>query len=116
MKNYVQPGNSIAVPAPTGGVTSGGGVLAGNLFGVAATTAAEGELVEIHPVGVFSLPKRATANFSAAGTLVSWDATEKRCDEPGSGLYPIGIATVVAGATTPTVNVRLDGTSTAAAL
>lgn len=39
MKNFIQRGDMITVTAPTGGVTSGQGVLVGNLFGVAAKTA-----------------------------------------------------------------------------
>jgi predicted RecA/RadA family phage recombinase len=36
MKNFLQTGNSVTVPAPTGGVASGVGVLIGALFGVTA--------------------------------------------------------------------------------
>jgi predicted RecA/RadA family phage recombinase len=43
MKNSIQRGDMITITAPTGGVTSGQGVLVGNLFGVAATTTAEEE-------------------------------------------------------------------------
>ena len=38
MKNYIQPGNIITVTAPTGGVTSGTGLLVGNLFGIPRRT------------------------------------------------------------------------------
>lgn len=33
MKNFIQRGDVITVTAPTGGVSSGQGVLVGNLFG-----------------------------------------------------------------------------------
>ncbi|ODA67103.1 hypothetical protein A7A08_01849 [Methyloligella halotolerans] len=56
MKNFVQPGNTITVPAPTA-VASGDGVLVGSLFGVANYDAAPGEAVEIDAIGVFDLPK-----------------------------------------------------------
>ena len=36
MKNFIQRGDVITVTAPTGGVTSGQGVLVGNLFGIAS--------------------------------------------------------------------------------
>jgi len=34
-KNYIQPGQTITIAAPTGGVLSGDGVLIGTLFGIA---------------------------------------------------------------------------------
>jgi predicted RecA/RadA family phage recombinase len=114
MKNFIQNGDVITVAAPTGGITSGDGVIVGSLFGVAAFSAAEGEPVEIATVGVYELPKNSTAML-AQGALVAWDATEKRIDLPGSGLYPIGVVTVPAGNGFNTVRVRLDGVATAAA-
>ena len=114
MKNFIQRGDMITVTAPTGGVTSGRGVLIGNLFGVAATTTAEGENVEIATVGVYELPKLASAVI-AAGGRVAWDDTAKQVVLPGTGMVPIGIATVAAGNGVATVRVRLDGMATEAA-
>jgi predicted RecA/RadA family phage recombinase len=113
MKNFIQDGATIQVTAPTGGVSSGDGVLVNNLFGVAATDADEGAAVNIATVGVFSLPKT-TASFSSGGA-VSWNVSVNKAEAPGSGHYPIGVATAAAGTGATTVNVRLDGTSTAAA-
>lgn len=104
----------ITVTAPAGGVTSGQGLLVGSLFGVAATTVAEGESVEIATVGVYELPKLASAVI-AAGARVSWDDTAKQIVLPGTGMAPIGIATLAAGNGIATVRVRLDGVATAAA-
>lgn len=50
MKNFIQTGAMITVPAPTGGVASGQGMIVGGLFGIAATTAPEGSAVEIGPL------------------------------------------------------------------
>jgi predicted RecA/RadA family phage recombinase len=83
VKNFIQRGDMITLTAPTGGVTSGQGVLVGNLFGIAATTAAEGESIEIAPVGVYELPKRASAVI-AAGDRVAWDNTAKQGCRLGS--------------------------------
>lgn len=47
MKNFVQPGEVLTVPAPAGGVASGAGVKLGVLFGVAQGAAAEGAPVAI---------------------------------------------------------------------
>jgi predicted RecA/RadA family phage recombinase len=57
MKNYIQPGNSLTVPAPAGGVTSGQPVVIGSLRGFAAATAAEGVDVPVVRVGLFEAAK-----------------------------------------------------------
>jgi predicted RecA/RadA family phage recombinase len=114
MKTFIQNGDVITVPAPTGGITSGDGVLVGNLFGVATRTAAEGEPAEVATTGVYTLPKAASAVL-ALGARVSWDNAAKVVMTPGNGRYPIGIATEDAGNGATTVAVRLDGIGTAAA-
>lgn len=95
-------------------MTSGQGVLVGNLFGVVAKTAAEGESVEIATIGVYELPKLASAVI-AAGDPVAWDNTAKEVNEPDTGRYPIGIAIEAAGNGVAKVRVRLDGVATTAA-
>lgn len=114
MKSFIQNGDVITVPAPTGGITSGDGMLVGNLFGVAATTAVEGEPAEVATTGVYSLPKAASAVL-ALGARVSWDNTAKAVTTPGTGRYPIGIAVEDAGNGATMIAVRLDGIGTAAA-
>jgi predicted RecA/RadA family phage recombinase len=114
MKNFVQPGRTITATAPAGGVSSGDGFLFGALFGVAATDAAAGAPVEAATEGVFTLPKLSTAVI-AAGAAVAWDAANGRVDVPGTGRFPIGIATEARGNGTATVPVRLDGVATSAA-
>ncbi|MCA0275864.1 MAG: DUF2190 family protein [Proteobacteria bacterium] len=74
MKNYVQPGNSLTVPAPAGGAISGKPVVIGSLRGFAASTAAEGGDVAIGRVGVYSYTKAAGTAW-AAGDKVYYDAT-----------------------------------------
>ncbi len=49
------------------------------------------------------------------GDKVSWDDTAKQVVLPGTGMVPIGIATIAAGNGVGTVRVRLDGIATAAA-
>ncbi|QCO05451.1 DUF2190 family protein [Azospirillum argentinense] len=114
MKNFVQPGHTITVAAPSGGVSSGDGVIVGALFGVAATAAAAGAALEISTEGVFTLPKGTSTTF-ASGGVVSFDVATRLCVTPGSGKYPIGAAIEAAGNGATTVNVRLNGTTTAAA-
>lgn len=113
MKNYIQPGNIVTVTAPTGGVSSGDGVIIGNLFGIAAKTAAQGESVEIAATGVYDLPKLSSAVITV-GARVSWDTTGKQVVLPDEDMYPIGTALTAAGNGITTVRVRLDGISTVA--
>lgn len=91
MKNYVQDGKVITVAAPSGGVTSGQGVLIGSLFGVAQMAAAEGADVAIVTRGVFTLPKT-SAQAWTVGALIYWDATPGECTTVDTGNTVIGVA------------------------
>ncbi len=73
MKNYLQPGNTLTVPAPTGGVSSGNPVAIGSLRGFAASAAAEGEDVAIARTGVFEATK-ATGTAWAVGDKLFYDS------------------------------------------
>lgn len=114
MKNFIQNGIMISVTAPAGGVTSGQGVIAGNIFGIAAKTAAEGESVEIATTGVYDLPKAPSAVI-AFGARVSWDDTGKQIVLPDTSMYPVGTAVLAAGNGVTILRVRLDGVGTEAA-
>ncbi len=114
MQNYVQNGHVITVATPTGGIASGDGLIVGNIFGIAAYSAAEGDPMELLTIGVFKLPK-ATAAVLTVGARVAWDNTGKNINVPGTGRFPVGIATEAAGNGTTSVAVRLDGVGTVAA-
>lgn len=72
MKNYIQPGDTITIPAPTA-LKSGDGVRVNALFGVASTDAAEDQPVAIGVKGVFELPK--SAAVLPLGAPVEWAGT-----------------------------------------
>ena len=103
MRNFVQDGNVVTVPAPavTGSV-SGGVIAIGSLIGVAATTQPPGAAVEIALVGVFDLPKN--GGQIAQGAPVFWDGSTVTTDD---GDTPLGIAVEDAEAEGSTVRVRL---------
>ncbi|MEM6440047.1 MAG: capsid cement protein [Pseudomonadota bacterium] len=107
MRNYVQPGRTVTVPAPAA-LASGEGVQIGELFGVAATAAESGAAVALTAEGVFELPKEATTDAYAIGDAVEWDAANRRVAALDSGAK-IGVCIAAAGATAPTVRVRLSG-------
>ena len=114
MQNHIQKGDIITVPAPAGGIASGEGAIIGNIFGIAAYSAAAGDPVELATTGVYQLPK-ATAAVLAVGARVAWDNTAKNINAPGAGRFPLGIATEAAGNDVTSVAVRLDGVATVAA-
>lgn len=114
MKTYIQDGHVITVPTPAGSIASGDGLIVGNIFGIAAYSAAEGDPVELSTTGVFQLPK-ANAAVLTVGARLAWDNTAKEVNTPAAGRFPIGIATEAAGNGVTSVAVRLDGVATAAA-
>ncbi len=109
VKNYIQAGRTVTVPAPTGGALSSDPVLVGSLFGVAAYTAAQGAPLEIQTEGVFDLPKAATITF-AIGDKVYFDpVAENETSVSSGGTKLIGQALAVAGSTDTLARVRLPG-------
>jgi predicted RecA/RadA family phage recombinase len=109
MKNYVQPGSTITLTAPSA-VASGDGLLVGSIFGIASTDAASGESIETALVGVFDLKKTASQAWSA-GDKVYWDNTAKEATKTATSNTLIGVAvTAVAGGAGDTIGrVRLNG-------
>lgn len=108
MRNHVQPGNTLTLPAPAD-VSSGDGVLIGSIFGVANGDAESGDPVDIDVVGVFDLPKT-SALAIAIGEKVYWDNTAKVVVKTASGNTLIGAAVTAAANPSASVNVRLNGT------
>lgn len=106
MRNHVQPGNTLTLPAPAD-VLSGAGVVVGNIFGVANGDALSGEPVDLDVVGVFNLPK-VSALAIAIGDKVYWDNTNKLVNKTSSGNTAIGVATSAAANPSATVDVRLS--------
>ena len=113
MRNYVSEGRNLDLTAPRA-LASGEGFVVGSIFAVASTTADSGAAVVGVTEGVLDVTKKTTATF-AAGDKVSWDDTSHRCDVPGSGLYPIGVAITAAGNGATTVRVKLAGAPITAA-
>ncbi|WP_149539654.1 DUF2190 family protein [Siccirubricoccus phaeus] len=108
MRNFVQPGDSLAVAVPyAGGVTAGQGVLVGALFGVAAVDGAQNAVIEAATQGVFDLTKEPSLAISA-GARVFWDNTNRRVTTTATGNFSIGIATTAALAADATVRVWLN--------
>lgn len=107
MKNYVQPGDVITIPAPED-VTGGKGVLVGSLFGIAAHDAASGSPVPVSRKGVFKMNKTSAQAWSV-GAKIYWDGTAKECTTTATGNKLVGLATADAANPSEYGMVSLDG-------
>ena len=108
MKNYVQKGENLTIPAPYN-VTSGGGVKSGLIFGVASGDARSGADVDVVTVGVFDLPKVSTETF-AVGSAAYWNDSSKLIRSTASGAVKVGVTTEAKCNPSGSVKVRLNGT------
>lgn len=107
MKNYVQKGENLTLPAPYA-VSSGDGALVGSIFGVAAGDAANGAEVDLVTVGVFVLPKVST-DAMAVGSPVYWDDDAKLVTTTATDNTKIGVSVATAVNPSGTTSVRLNG-------
>jgi predicted RecA/RadA family phage recombinase len=108
MRNFIQPGNSLAIAVPyASGVTAGQGVLVGALFGVAATDGAQNATIEAQTQGVFDITKQPSLAITA-GARVFWDDTNRRITTTATGNFQVGIATAAALAADTAVRVWLN--------
>lgn len=106
MRNYIQDGNVLTLPAPAD-VLSGAGALIGSIFGVAQTDGLNGVDTPFLVTGVVDLPKT-NALAIAIGDKVYWDNTAKVVNKTVSGNTLVGVATTAAANPSSTVNVRLN--------
>ena len=107
MRNFIQPGDSLAVAVPyAGGVLSGQGVLVGALFGVAAVDGAQNASVDCETRGEFELTKEPALAISQ-GARVFWDNTNRRITTTATGNFQVGLCTVAALAADAMVRVML---------
>lgn len=105
MRNYVQPGDVLTIPAPAA-VSSGGVVIAGALKGIASGDAALGASVDVATVGVFELSK-VGANEFAVGDTVYWDSVAELATSVSTDNTGIGFAVAAAGAGSALVRVKI---------
>ena len=104
MRNFVQPGENLTIPAPAD-VKSGDVVVVGALVGVAAGDALTGADLDVCTVGVYTLPKVSALAISV-GDLVYFDAATKLVNKTNTN-PKIGHAVAAAANPSPTVAVKL---------
>ncbi len=102
MKNFVQPGANLTLPAPYDRL-SGEGALIGSIFGVASNDVASGDDDVFVTEGVFDLAKAGSQAWTV-GAKIYWDNTNKVCTTTATSNTLIGAATAaVAGGAGDTV-------------
>ncbi len=107
MRNFIQTGDNVSIPAPAS-VSAGGGVLSGALFGIASGDAETGAPVVIVTRGVFEMPKPPTDDI-AVGAAIYWDDAAKVGTVESDGNSKVGAAIAAAGVGTTSAKVRLNG-------
>ena len=111
MKNFVQNGKNVDITAPYA-VASGGGVLVGQLFGVAIADIANGEEGTIATEGVYTLDKATGSGTGGAqGVLAYWNNTAKKVTGAAAGNTLIGCFLKEAANTDAVATVRLNGSA-----
>lgn len=102
MKNYIQAGNNLTVPAPAN-VAAGEGVIVGGIFGIATIAALAGTDATLATEGVYSMPKVAADDFAVGATVYFDDATNLMT-ETALGNRAVGVAVRVAAVNGATVD------------
>lgn len=110
MKNFVQPGDSMTLTAPGGGVTSGSVYKIGQLLVVATHDADAADAFVGKTTGVFSDMPKATGQSWTEGAALYWDNGAGKFTTTASGNLLAGCAAEAAGSSDTTGTVRLNGT------
>lgn len=110
MKNFVQPGGTITVPAPYA-LAPGDGCLVGVLFGISCGTYASGAEAEIQvEAGVYDITALSTDTASGSALVLAyWDNTNKRITTSSAGNTKVGVIVAAKTSGETTARVRLNG-------
>lgn len=95
MKNFIQTGDTLTLPAPYA-VTSGAGAKIGGIFGVAQAAAAISVAVAFVTRGVFDLPKPGSQAWTL-GASIYWDDAAKNVTTVVGSNKLIGYAVTAVG-------------------
>jgi len=104
MKNWIQEGEALTLPAPYD-VVSGAGAQIGAIFGVAGYDALSGADVVLHRCGVFDLAK-VSAQAWVVGDTIWWDNSAKKATNVKTQSN-LRIGKAVAAAANPTSTGRV---------
>lgn len=110
MKTMISEGDVIDFTAPSGGTTSGVGVMLNKLFLIPVTSNVQGDMVAGKASGVFDhiAEGAGSGQAFAVGEDVFWDNTNKRMTKTSSGNTKVGVAVAAKITTDVTVRLRLQ--------
>ena len=94
MKNYVQKGDNLTIPAPYD-AAGGTGVKSGSIFGVAQSNVVAPADVVLVRKGMFAVAK-VSAQTWALGAKIYWDDTAKLFTTTATSNTLVGVATAAA--------------------
>lgn len=109
MKNQIKTGEIVTAIAPSGGCVSGKLYRINSLLGVAASTVAQGEEVELKTTGTFVLDKTSAQAWAIGEPIYAIAGTNVLTNVAGTGNYLVGVATAIAANPSSTGQVRLNG-------
>lgn len=106
MKNFVQRGDTLTLPAPAD-VVGGDVAIVGDIIGIVNGDAASGADMDLDVVGVFNLPKVSALAINA-GDIVYWNAGTKLVTKTNTDTK-LGVAVTTVPNPSASVDVRLNG-------
>jgi predicted RecA/RadA family phage recombinase len=97
MQNKFGSGEKVSVVVPSGGCTTGVGLLIGSLFGIANTTQVAGDTVSLDTEGEFDhiAAGAGSGQAWAVGDTIYWDNTAKQMTKTSTSNTKVGYATAV---------------------
>lgn len=113
MKNYLQSGNTLQVPAPRA-IASGDVVVVGVLAGIAAHNAASGAQVSIETEGCFAVKKTPAQAWTVGQAIYVTPATGVCTTATTAGNLLLGAAIEAAANPSEVGVIRLNGAAPAA--
>ena len=109
-RNYVQPGDTLTLPAPKVNMVPGEvyavGALVGVVIGINPENREAGEMIDVGTVGVYELPK-VSADAFAVGDVAFLSATGLATKATGTARLGVVVEAAAAGAAT--VKVKING-------
>jgi len=106
MQNFVNPGKTLELTAPTGGVVSGTPYKIGVIVGIAGNTIAETLPFPLAVEGVFDVPK-ASGTAWAEGDALYWDDVAKNFTKTSTSNTLAGYCVLAALSGDTTGRIRL---------
>lgn len=108
MRTFIEHGEVIEIPAPTGGAKSGDVIVTGVTIGIATHDAVEGDPLRVKFGGVHQVATATSQAWATQGLAIYWDATNKVFTTTVGSNLKAGVAFATKLAADATGRVRLN--------